>query len=359
LCVSCKGCKRDCPTGVDMARIKIEARAAWQTTHGLTLRDRLIAYLPRYAGAAARVEPIVRALDRMPRVSGWIKRRIGVAPQRSLPAITRGFLDSAEVARHRSGGTTLGAGAKEVVLFVDTFNNAIEPDNAKAALRVLEAAGYTVHFNRTEQQRPLCCGRTFLAAGLVNEAKAEARRALDALWPYVERGVPIVGLEPSCLLTLRDEWLGYGFGDEAAKLAESAWLFEEFLVREQAAGRLQLKLQPLGQPRALVHGHCHQKAFDAMSPVQTVLGWIPGLEVSTIESSCCGMAGSFGYEAEHYDTSLAMAELSLLPAVRAARDAGDALVVADGTSCRHQIADGAQTNALHVARVLERALGAD
>jgi len=360
LCVSCKGCKRDCPTGVDMARIKIEARAAWQATHGITLRDRLIAYLPRYAGAAARFEPIARAVERMPRVSGWIKRRIGIATQRSFPAITRGFLDSAEVARRRSAGTAVGAGAKEVVLFVDTFNNAIEPDNARAALRVLEAAGYTVHFNRGgAQERPLCCGRTFLAAGLVDEAKAEARRALDALWPYVERGVPIVGLEPSCLLTLRDEWLGYGFGDEAAKLAESAWLFEEFLVREHAAGRLQWTLHPLAEPRALVHGHCHQKAFDAVSPVQTVLGWIPGLKVATIESSCCGMAGSFGYEAEHYDASLAMAELSLLPAVRAARDAGDALIVADGTSCRHQITDGAQTDALHVARVLERALHLD
>jgi len=355
LCVSCKGCKRDCPTGVDMARIKIEARAAWQAQHGLTLRDRMIAYLPRYARAAARVEPLARAIDRMPAVSGWLKRRLGVAPQRSLPAITRGFLDGAPRAQRASDAAN-GASTKEVLLFVDTFNNAIEPDNARAALRVLEAAGYTVHFNQRANERPLCCGRTFLAAGLVDDAKAEARRALDALRPYVERGVPIVGLEPSCLLTLRDEWLGYGFGDEAAKLAQSAWLFEEFLVREHAAGRLQWTLHPLDAPRALIHGHCHQKAFDALSPVQTVLGWIPGLQVSTIESSCCGMAGSFGYEAEHYDTSRAMAELSLLPAVRTARDAGDALIVADGTSCRHQIADGAQTSALHVARVLERAL---
>jgi Fe-S oxidoreductase len=358
LCVSCKGCKRDCPTGVDMARVKIEARAAWQAAHGLTLRDRLIAYLPRYARAAARVEPMLRAFERMPRVSGWFKRRIGIAGQRSLPAITRGFFDSADALRNSRGASIAAADTKEVVLFVDTFNNAIEPDNARAALHVLEAAGYTVHFNRTAEQRPLCCGRTFLAAGLVDEAKAEARRALDALWPYVERGVPVVGLEPSCLLTLRDEWLGYGFGDQAAKLAQSAWLFEEFLLREHAAGRLQLALHPLHEARALVHGHCHQKAFDAMSPVATVLGWIPGLKVSTIESSCCGMAGSFGYEAEHYDTSLAMAELSLLPAVREAREAGDALIVADGTSCRHQISDGAQTNALHVARVLERALHA-
>ena len=140
-----------------------------------------------------------------------------------------------------------------------------------------------------------------------------------------------------------------------ASSAQASFLFEEFLVREEAAGRLQLTLKPLDQPKALLHGHCHQKAFDAVRPVETVLGWIPGLDVKTIESSCCGMAGSFGYEAEHYDASQAMAELSLLPAVREARDA---LIVADGTSCRHQIADGAQREALHVARVLAMALDA-
>ena len=177
---------------------------------------------------------------------------------------------------------------------------------------------------------------------------------LDAFLPYVKRGVPIVGLEPSCLLSLRDEFLQYGYGEDARRVAQSAFLFEEFLVRENEAGRLNLPLRALDARVAWVHGHCHQKAFDAFRPVQTVLGWIPELDVRPIESSCCGMAGSFGYEAEHYETSTAMAELSLLPAVRQA-GAGD-LIVADGTSCRHQIHDGAQRDALHVARVLEMAL---
>jgi len=189
---------------------------------------------------------------------------------------------------------------------------------------------------------------------LVDRAKQEARRLLDTLKPFIERGVPIVGLEPSCLFSLRDEFLQYGYGEEARQLAKLAFLFEEFLVREKKAGRLDLPLKPLDAPRAWVHGHCHQKAFDAFSPMQTVLGWIPDLKVSAIESSCCGMAGSFGYEAEHYEASVAMAELSLLPAVRRA-ESGD-LVVADGTSCRHQIHDGAQVEALHIARVLEMAL---
>ncbi|HTI17008.1 MAG TPA: 4Fe-4S dicluster domain-containing protein, partial [Trinickia sp.] len=350
LCVSCKGCKRDCPTGVDMAKIKIEARAAWYARHGMRLRDRLVAYLPRYAPVASRLPALVAAIaaaERIPGLAKGVKKWLGLAPQRAFPRFTRSFLSSA------TPNNAQPPAGKEVLLFVDTFNNYIEPENARAAQRVLEAAGYTVHLNESQQQRPLCCGRTFLSAGRVDEAKAEARRALDALLPYVERGIPIVGLEPSCLLSMRDEFLNYGFGDEAKRLANASFLFEEFLVREKAMQRLSLDLKPLAHSKAYVHGHCHQKAFDAFRPVQTVLGWIPQLEVSVIESSCCGMAGSFGYEAEHYDASMAMAELSLLPAVR---QAGDALVVADGTSCRHQIADGAKREALHVARVLAAAL---
>jgi FAD/FMN-containing dehydrogenase/Fe-S oxidoreductase len=349
LCVSCKGCKRDCPTGVDMAKMKIEARAAWTARHGNSLRDRMVAHMPHYAPYASRIGGLLAFADRIPLLSAWVKRSIGLAPQRAFPRFRQSFLSQQPT---RSRGRL--AGSKEVLLFVDTFNNYMEPDNAAAARAVLEAAGYTVHFNVRDGERPLCCGRTYLSAGMVDEAKQEARRTLDALMPFVERGVAIVGLEPSCLLSLRDEFLSYGYGNEAKMLAAHAFLFEEFLVRERAAGRLQLELQPLASGKASVHGHCHQKAFDAFRPVQTVLGWIPQLQVSVIESSCCGMAGSFGYEAEHYDASQAMGELSLFPAIRKADD--DAIVVADGTSCRHQIADGTQKDALHVARVLAMAL---
>ena len=247
--------------------------------------------------------------------------------------------------------------AGEVVLWADTFNNYFEPENLKAAHRVLVAAGYTVASARaTDGTRPLCCGRTFLATGMVEQAKAEARRTLEALMPYVDCGIPVVGLEPSCLLTLRDEFLVYGLGDAAKRLADNAYLFEEFLAREHQAGKLKLNLKALPQSKALLHGHCHQKAFDAVKPVQQVLALIPGLELQLIESSCCGMAGSFGYETEHIDVSMQMAELSLLPAVRKA-DA-ETLIVADGTSCRHQIHDGAAREAVHVARVLAAALDA-
>lgn len=350
LCVSCKGCKRDCPTGVDMAKMKIEARRAWAERHGITLRERLIAFMPRYAQLAGRWPRLAALADGIPVISPWLKRKIGFAPQRSLPRFQPAYLAQAAKAMP----SAVRGDGKDVLLFVDTFNNSIEPENARAAQRVLEAAGYTVHLNVQRSERPLCCGRTFLAAGLVAQAKQEARRTLDALEPFVSQGIPVVGLEPSCLLTLRDEFLDYGYGDEARRLASNAFLFEEFLVREQKAGRLSLPLKSLPVARALVHGHCHQKAFNAFTPVQTVLGWIPGLEIDVVESSCCGMAGSFGYEAEHIEASMAMAELSLLPAVR--ERAAGAVVVADGTSCRHQIHDGAATQARHVACVLADAL---
>jgi Fe-S oxidoreductase len=238
------------------------------------------------------------------------------------------------------------------VLFVDTFNRYFEPENVRAAVRVLVAADYRVHIAQPDfENRPLCCGRTFLSVGLVKEAKREAERTLEALRRWVDHGVPIIGLEPSCLYTLRDEYAG--LLPEAKSLASRVLLFEEFLDEERRAGRFAPALKAVPGD-ALLHGHCHQKAFGAMGAVENVLRLVPGLRVSTIASGCCGMAGSFGYEAEHYDVSMKMGELGLLPAVRKA-DA-DTLLVADGTSCRHQIADGTGRRALHVARVLERAL---
>jgi len=352
LCVGCKGCKRECPTGVDMARMKIEFLHHYHGRHGWPLKERLIAYLPRYAPFAARLAPLANLRDRVPFVATLTERLAGLSAKRSLPKWQgRPFLRSA--AGRYQVRTPEDC---DVVLLADTFNNYFEPENAIAALRVLEAAGLRVHVARPAGGgRPLCCGRTFLAVGMVNEARDEARRVLDALAPYVARGVPVVGLEPSCLLTLRDEFRSVLPGAATAKLAGHALLLEEFLAREAEAGRLKLKLNALPQAKALLHGHCHQKAFGAMPAVERALKLVPGLEVETVESSCCGMAGAFGYEARHYDVSMRMAEASLLPKVRAADSA--TLVVADGTSCRHQIADGAGREAIHVARVLERALG--
>jgi FAD/FMN-containing dehydrogenase/Fe-S oxidoreductase len=355
LCVGCKGCKRECPTGVDMARMKIEFLHHYHGRHGYRLRDLIVAYLPRYARLAALAAPLLNMRNRSPTAARLMERLTGISAKRSLPEWRRDTF-FATVAGARKGAEQHEAtGEREVALFVDTFTNAFDPENAHAALRVLEAAGYAVHVARPARGAPpLCCGRTFLAQGMVNEARREARRMLEALAPYVARGVPVVGLEPSCLYTLRDEMRAMLPGPDAEALAEQATLFEEFLAREAAASHLALPLAPLPEKKALLHGHCHQKAFDAMSAVQSVLALVPGLEVQTVESSCCGMAGAFGLEAAHYDVSMRMAEASLMPAVRSVEPG--TLIVADGTSCRHQIRDFSAREAVHVARVLERAL---
>ncbi|MBX3604003.1 MAG: FAD-binding protein [Piscinibacter sp.] len=347
LCVACKGCKRDCPTGVDMARLKIEFTARRKARHGHTLRDRLIAHLPRYARWASLLPALPNLRNRVPALARLGQRWFGLAAQRSLPRWRRDtFWRQAPSLPLVDAGAALAA-SKSVVLWVDTFNGWFEPENATAAVRVLQAAGYVVHVPGHAGAAP-CCGRTYLATGMPERAKAQLRALLDMLLPFAQRGIPIVGLEPSCLLTLRDEALVFGLGDAAATIAAQASTFEEFLAREARAGRFAPKLRPATQALR-VHGHCHQKAFGVLSPVLEVLRLIPGATPELIESSCCGMAGAFGYEAEHFAVSARMAELSLLPAVRAA---ADALIVADGASCRHQIADGAGRDALHVARVL-------
>ena len=346
LCVSCKACRRECPTGVDIARMKVEVQAARVAKRGLSLHERLIGYLPRYAPLAAKWPKIANMRNNAPRLRQWSERYAGLSARRNLPR-WRGD-------RWREPSRVPSPEARPVVFFADTFNRYFEPENIEAALAVLAAAGYGVHLPKpADGGRPLCCGRTFLAVGLVDEARREAERCAAALAPFLGRGIPFIGLEPSCMLGFRDEIPALVQGEEGRLLAAHALLFEEFLAREAKAGKLELSLKPVAK-RALLHGHCHQKSFAAMAEVEAVLGLVPDLSVETIDSSCCGMAGAFGYGADTVDVSLRMAELSLLPAVRKA--GADTLVIADGTSCRHQIRDGSGREALHAARVLAMGL---
>ena len=391
LCVGCKGCRRECPTGVDMARMKIEHLHQRRKRHGLSLRERTVAWLPRYAPAASRLAWLMNLRDRLPALPAITERLLGLSAKRTLPrwrsdpfrpeeVPDRGAPPAREQVHTESGATFRSVGAdeshgttqrgdastesdrapappggrSEVVLFADTFTTWFEPENARAAVRVLEAAGFRVRpaAPPAGDRRPLCCGRTFLAAGLVDEARREIARTLSALAPFIEREIPVVGLEPSCLLTFRDEALALGFGGDIANAR--FLLFEELMARPAGQSGVDLRLRPLPARRALLHGHCHHKAFGAMPALESTLRLVPGLEVETVASSCCGMAGAFGYEAASYETSMAMGELDLLPAVRAADR--DTVIVAGGTSCRHQIVDGAARKAQHVATVLEQAL---
>ncbi|HEX2554461.1 MAG TPA: FAD-linked oxidase C-terminal domain-containing protein [Microvirga sp.] len=353
LCVSCKGCKRECPTGVDMAKMKIEFLHHYHARHGLPLKERLIAHLPRYAPFASRLAPLLNLRDRIPLLAKATERWLGFSARRTLPRWRRPWREAGEVAQPDD---VVGDG-RDVVLFGDTFNRYYERENLEAAERVLRAAGYRLHRVVAKAgARPLCCGRTYLSAGQVDEARREARRSLDALAPFVARGARVIGLEPSCLYTFRDEFASLLPKEEVEPVAGAAFLFEEALAADLAAGLVALPLADQGGRKAHLHGHCHQKAFGAMGAVESVLKAVPGLDVQVIESSCCGMSGAFGYGAQTIDVSFAMAELSLLPAVRKAGP--DDLVVADGTSCRHQIHDGAGRDAVHVARVLDGALTA-
>ena len=343
LCISCKGCRRECPTGVDMARMKIEFLHHYRRHQPLSRRDRLIAYLPRYAPHAARLAPLLNLRNRLPFLAQLGERQLGFSATRRLPQWS---------ARPYRGAST-GHG-REVVLLVDTFNRYFEPENAHAAERVLTRAGYRVVSPDPARGRPLCCGRTFLAAGLVDEARKEAGRTVAALMPFVQSGTPIVGLEPSCLLSLRDEFPAIVPGAAAKALAGHAQLFEEFAIAEREAGRFDITLKPMPGHSALLHGHCHQKAFATVDDAVKTLRLIPDLTVETFNSTCCGMAGAFGYEAEHYAMSIKIGELGVLPKMRDAPP--ETILAACGTSCRHQIADGAGRDARHIVRILDDAL---
>lgn len=351
LCVGCKGCKRECPNGVDMALLRVEALAQrWRAAGKAPLRERLFAYLPHYIKWYGWAHGLIALRERIPLLACLGESWLGVSAKRSLPrTVKRSFLAAVpEAVMGDSNG-------REVALLVDTFSNHFAPETAQAALDLLLAGGYRVHLVRPlGQGRPLCCGRTFLSNGLVEAAKVEARRMVAAVLPYVRKGMPIIGLEPSCLLMLRDEYYALGLGDEVNEIGKAALLLEEFLAREHDAKQLKLSFKVPPETHAIVHGHCHQKAFGAMKPVRKLLYLVTGLTTDFIESSCCGMAGAFGYEAEHYGPSLQMAELSLLPSVRQATS--DTWVVANGISCQHQIRDGAQRESVHLALVLRAAL---
>jgi Fe-S oxidoreductase len=333
-----------------MAKMKIEVLAARAAKNGISWRDKLIAYLPRYAQSASRFGFLLNLRDKIPGLAKLSEAMFGLSASRPLPR----WRSDVFAPKETSVGPETG---REVVLFADTFNRYYERENLDAALSVLTGAGYRVHLPKPSNgsARPLCCGRTFLASGLVNEARAELARTVAVLLPYAKRGVPIIGLEPSCLFTFRDELQSLAPGEDAKALESQAMLFEEFVAKEMDAKRFNVKFAPVGE-KALLHGHCHQKSFDVMGSVHKVLNAVPGLNVELIQSSCCGMAGSFGYQRETIDVSLAMGELSLLPAVRKAP--ADAIIVADGTSCRSQIEDNTKREAVHVAAVLARSMAA-
>ena len=344
LCLGCKDCKRECENAVDMAMIKIEYLAQHQALQKPSLRPRLLGNIADWYHRY----PVLRYLPTLHNRYPWLARLneslFGITSQRSLPEpVRQAFINNTDMTAGTNG---------DVVLLVDTFTRNFNPDNAYAAIKLLEAADYRVFVAEPYDDNVLCCGRTQLAHGLVDDARRHAQRMLNVLKPHVDAGRPVIGLEPACLLAIRDDYRSLGLGETADQVATQAILFEEFIAREHQAGRFRLAFKPLDKP-VLVHGHCHQKAVGAMKSMRKVLKLIPELKFNLIETSCCGMAGSFGIEKEHAAMAMQMAELSLLPALR---NNPDATVVANGFSCRHQIREGCNHQPVHIAVLLQQAM---
>jgi FAD/FMN-containing dehydrogenase/Fe-S oxidoreductase len=346
LCIGCKACKAECPSSVDMAKIKTEFLARYHQVHGTPLSARVfghIAAISRLSSGPAA--PLINAFNRSYLVREGLEKTLGISRHRTPPAFARQSFAAWFKARPKSSPPQQKG---QVVLLADTFTNYNYPHVGQAAVDVLEAAGLEVILGEIT-----CCGRPMISKGLVKEAKQAARRTVAELVPYIEAGLPIVGLEPSCLLSLRDEYSYLADHPQTGDLAALALTFEEFIARLAAENRLDWRLTP--EPRrVLLHGHCHQKALVGTGPSKQVLGLPPNYTVQEVDSGCCGMAGSFGYEADHYEVSMQMAERQLLPAVRASGP--ETLIAAAGVSCRQQIKHGAGRGALHPAEVLRGAL---
>ncbi len=345
LCLECKACKAECPSNVDMAKLKYEYLAHYHREHGYPLRSYLFGYIARFARIGSALAPLSNWMAGSA-LSRWaLDRFLGIDRRRKLPRfVSEPF--SRWFAKRASGA---GAAKGQVVLFNDTFAEYEEPQIAAAATVLLERAGYEVVL----VENKVCCGRPLISKGFLEQARSHAQANIAALLPYVERGVPIVGIEPSCILTLRDDYCDLVANDEARRLADSTFMLEEFLAGRARAGDLDLDFKPLAR-KLLLHGHCHQKALIGTAATREVLALPPHFEVEEIASGCCGMAGSFGYEKEHYDVSRQVGQERLFDVIDAAAE--DVEVVAVGTSCRHQIADFTGRKARHWAEVLVEAL---
>ena len=349
LCVGCKGCKRECENAVDMTMLKIEYLAQRYQQQPPSLRTRLFGQVGYYWGRFSFLRHVPALHNRFSWLAKFNEKLFGISATARLPEPTQHPFQSQS---HDS--SVVATEHNEVVLLIDTFTRYFHPENAYAALQVLETAGYRVYLADTDLQgkQTLCCGRTQLAHGLVAKAKQNARQMLKVLAPHVKAGRPIIGLEPACLLAVRDDYKFLGLGVDAEQVAKKAILFEEFIAKEKTAKRFKLDFKPI-QGTILVHGHCHQKAVGAMKSVRKVLKLIPELKSEFIESSCCGMAGSFGIEAENVVMATQMAELNLLPALR---EKPDAAVIANGFSCQHQIRSHTAHQPQHIAVFLRDAI---
>jgi Fe-S oxidoreductase len=353
LCLECKSCKSECPSNVDVAKLKYEFLHQYYRRHGVPLRARLFAHVERLMALGSALAPLSTWVVRSRPMRWAMEKTLGIDRRRGLPPFARrNFVQWFKARGGRVGEIPANADPdRSIILFHDTFLTYNEPQIGIAVVRLFESAGWRVFLPEKK-----CCGRPMISKGLLDEAIANATYNVEHLYPLAERGFRIIGCEPSCILTFRDDYLALLRGDvrrRAERVAEACLTFEEFLSDVIAKGALALSLSP-GPRRILFHGHCHQKALVGTEPTQAVLAQIPDCRVEDLDAGCCGMAGAFGYEKEHYDVSRAVGERRLLPAVREAGN--DTVVVASGTSCRQQIRDLTGKSVYHPVELLAKLL---
>ena len=346
LCLECKGCKAECPSNVDMAKLKYEFSYRYHKANGYTLRNRMLANASQLGRLGSFFAPLSNWAMDMGVFKELAESMAGIDRRRSLPPFASQTFS--QWFRARGGSHVDGSSGRRVVLFSDTFTEYNYPDLGRAAVKVLEHMGYEVIV-----PKPLCCGRPMLSKGMLDAAKGNAARNVASVLPYVEQGAKLVGLEPSCILSFRDDYVDLLDGEKARRVSENTMLIEEFVLHAQENDGATLRY--LKEPGSvMLQGHCHQKALVGTGKAMTVLSQIPGCEVTEIPSGCCGMAGSFGLEKEHYEVSMKIGEQVLFPAIRDRQNGAG--VVSEGMSCRHQIEDGTGVKAKHLVEVLADAI---
>jgi Fe-S oxidoreductase len=352
LCVECKACKSECPTGVDMAKIKYEVLAQRLAQKGVPLRARLFAQIntiSRLTYPFGRIANLVSGIKPLRMV---MQRVAGVAGERPLPRFAAQSFQGWFHDRSEAASQTRTASRGDAVFFNDTFTDYYHPEVGHAAVRILESLGYNVIL----AERAGCCGRPAISKGLLPTARTWARRNVGALLPYAKRGVPIIGTEPSCLLTFRDEYPELLRDEDSKTVAAQSFLLDELLTRlvKEEPERISAIFRDDIEQEVLLHAHCHQKALVGPEPTLQMLNLVPGYKASLVETSCCGMAGSFGFEAEHYEVSKAMGSLKLFPAVESA-SASTAIAIT-GVSCRQQIGHFTSRTPRHAIEIVADAL---
>jgi FAD/FMN-containing dehydrogenase/Fe-S oxidoreductase len=352
LCLMCKACKSECPSNVDMAKLKAEFLQSYFGQRPRPLGERLLANIHLLNRFGAPLAGLINVVQENRLVRWLLEKVTGIDRRRSLPSLhanhfRRWFRKRSLGRRAGEQGKNGATSNRRVLLLDDCFNTFNEPEIAEAAVRVLEAAGCTV-----ELAGLTCCARPLISKGFLVQARQLIQAQAPALAARIADGTPILGMEPSCLLTLADEWTELVPGPDTQRIAKAADLADNWLAKQSKAGTVHLPLKP--RPESCVlHGHCHQKALLGVGGTAAALRLVPGLAVDVLETGCCGMAGSFGFERDHYDISVAIANLELLPALK---EKPDAMVIAPGTSCRHQIKDLAERRAWHPLEVLEASL---